>query len=63
MVILAEHSDGSFVFRFASANEIREQLDELNKKKKSDALNKKKKLKNIQRGKIHNFEVMSYTLD
>ncbi|KRH10513.1 hypothetical protein GLYMA_15G052300v4 [Glycine max] len=38
-----EHSDGSFVFRFASANEIREQLDELNKKKKSDALNKKKK--------------------
>lgn len=43
MVILAEHSDGSFVFRFASANEIREQLDELNKKKKSDALNKKKK--------------------
>ncbi|KAK7331700.1 hypothetical protein VNO80_28437 [Phaseolus coccineus] len=48
-----EHSDGTFVFRFGTASEIRQQLDELNKKKKtdewkkkkkSDALNKKKKL-------------------
>nr|XP_007148424.1 hypothetical protein PHAVU_006G207400g [Phaseolus vulgaris]ESW20418.1 hypothetical protein PHAVU_006G207400g [Phaseolus vulgaris] len=48
-----EHSDGTFVFRFGTASEIRQHLDELNrkkktdelkKKKKSDALNKKKKL-------------------
>jgi len=39
----AEHSNGTFVFQFATASEIRQKLDELNKKKKADELNKKKK--------------------
>lgn len=38
-----EHSDGTFVFRFGTASEIRQHLDELNKKKKTDELKKKKK--------------------
>ncbi|XP_047159584.1 probable protein phosphatase 2C 71 isoform X1 [Vigna umbellata] len=38
-----EHSDGTFLFQFATASEIRQKLDELNKKKKADELNKKKK--------------------
>ncbi|KAK7412124.1 hypothetical protein VNO78_03572 [Psophocarpus tetragonolobus] len=56
-----EHSDGTFVFRFATASEIREKIDELNKKKKleelnkkkkSDALNKKKKLDALNKKKL-----------
>lgn len=43
LVILTEHSDGTFLFQFATASEIRQKLDELNKKKKADELNKKKK--------------------
>ncbi|XP_027933449.1 probable protein phosphatase 2C BIPP2C1 isoform X2 [Vigna unguiculata] len=38
-----EHSNGTFLFQFATASEIRQKLDELNKKKKADELNKKKK--------------------
>ncbi|RDX58142.1 putative protein phosphatase 2C 71 [Mucuna pruriens] len=46
-----EHSDGTIVFRFGSASEIREKLDELNKKKKLDELNKKKKLDALNKKK------------
>lgn len=49
LVILAEHSDGSFLFRFASASEIKEKLDELKKEKKLEALNKKKKLEALNK--------------
>lgn len=46
-----EHSDGSFLFRFASASEIKEKLDELKKEKKLEALNKKKKLEALNKKK------------